>query len=228
MKTKLMFCTLAMVTLAFAAQESIKLERKYKEGEKDVYKIAMQMNMGGDVNVTLKTTQTVKKVFENGDADIESASSDLKVNFNNQEMSPPAQPPSVARYNKNGMPIGVKANKGRGQMNMSFMRYAFAFTDKAFKVGETIPIDFTDPANAKDKVTGTVKVDSLENGVAKFIANLDIRNEDTGDKPMKVAITSWVDVASSKPNKVTGTVSNITGPQGMQIEGVQLSIERVK
>ena len=63
MKTKLMFCTLAIVTLAFAAQESIKLERKYKEGEKDVYKIAMQMNMGGDVNVTLKTTQTVKKVF---------------------------------------------------------------------------------------------------------------------------------------------------------------------
>ena len=229
MKTKLMFSALVLVTLAFAAQESIKLERKYKEGEKDVYKMAMQMNMGGDVNVALKSTQTVKKVYDNGDADIELASSDLKVNFNNQEMSPPVQPPSIVRFNKSGMPIGMKSSKGsRGQMNMSFLRYAFAFVDKPFKVGETIPMDFTDPDNPKAKVSGTVKVESLENGVAKFITNLDVRNEDTGDKPMKLAFTSWAEVSTAKLNKITGTVSNLPPMQGMQIEAIQLTIERVK
>lgn len=227
MKTRFILPALMLAALSFAGQEVYKFERKFKEGDKDSYKLAMSMNMnGGEVNVTMKTSQLVKKVYENGDADVETTTSDLKVNFNGQEMSPPPQKPRTMRINKNGMPVNAQSSAGQRGMNMNFMRYATVWGSQGLKVGETVNIDEKDANNPKNTVKGTVRLESISDGVAKLITNLDVTTDEIA-KPMKIAATILLEAGSSKMNKITGTMSGISA-QGMEIEAIQFTMERVK
>ena len=217
-----------MAAAAFAAQDAIKFVRTYKEGDKDSYKLSMQMSMqGGSADMTMKMTSLVKKVYENGDADIESSVSDMKITFNGQTMSPPAQPPTTTKVNKSGMPVAGSTARGRG-MSGDFLRYATFLGEKGIKVGETIDIDQAETADSKTRIKGTLKLESLEEGVAKLIGKFDIWTPEAGDKPMKVASTSWVDVSTAKPNKVEGTISNVSAGPGMELDAIQFTMERLK
>ncbi|MBX7132355.1 MAG: hypothetical protein K1X67_06730 [Fimbriimonadaceae bacterium] len=222
MKLKLLIAGLALATAAIA-QDTIDLTRLYKVGDVDKYKMDMKMvGQMGEVTVSLDLTQTIKKLYDNGDADIESQSGEVKIVAMGQNMNQPGGPATTQRHNKLGQPVGVK---GGGQMD--FMRFATFIGDGKAKVGETVTIDYKDAENPKNTAKGTVKIDSLENGVAKILIDLDVTSPNTGDKPMKMKMTNWYDVAAHKPNKMVGKITNLPQAGGMPMDSVDITMTRV-
>lgn len=225
MKFKLLIAAMVLGVTAFA-QDTIDLTRIYKVGDADKYKMDMKMvGQMGEVTISLDLTQTIKKVYDNGDADIESQSGEVKIVAMGQNINQPGGPASSQRHNKMGQPVG--AGKAKGQMD--FMRFATFIGEGKAKVGDTIAIDYKDPDNAKNTAKGSVKIDSVEAGVAKILVDLDVTTENTSaGKPMKMKMTSWYDVASHKPNKMVGKVTNLPETGGMAMDSMDITMTRIK
>lgn len=209
---------------AFAAQDVIKLTRTYKVGDSDKYSMALNMSSAmGEIAVKTAMTQKVIKVYDNGDADIETTITSMSVNAMGNEMSPPAPAPTTGRYNKFGTQID-SGKATRNRMGFDFMKYATMVSEKGFKVGETLQIDYKDPDNPKNTSKGTVKADSVTDGIVKLLVNLDVTNEQTGpDKPMHIVMTTFANVSNGKATKVDGVITNLpAGANGPQIEKMTL------
>lgn len=223
----------AVAATAFAMQDEFQLLRKYKEGEKDSYKLSVAASMSlGTVDMTMNMHQTTKKVYENGDADIETHLADMRISFAGQEMPPPtdAMPAMVQKFDKFGRPVGqVQGGGGMagGMMSqMSFMRYAGFTGENPLKVGETTKIDVKDEKDGSH-TTGTVVLDKIDSGMAHITANLSVKNQQTGDTPMKIAMKSQVVVESGKLHRVEGDITNLPDAgQGMSVDQVKMVMER--
>ncbi len=230
MKTKAIVLLTMMGCVAFASQDAIKFVRSYKQGESDKYTMNMDMSSAmGEISIKMAMTQTVKKVYDNGDCDMETAVTSLSINAMGNEMSPPAPEPTVQKMNKFGSPVGTAANKGR-MGNFDFMKYANALGDKGIKVGETVNVDYKDPDNKKKTTKGTVKLESVTDGVGKLVINLEVTNDQTAEgKPMKVAMVALVIVANGKASKIDGTITNLPNMGGgPEIEKAVISMALVK
>jgi hypothetical protein len=112
-------------------------------------------------------------------------------------------------------------------MNMDFMRYVAYMGEGKAKVGDSIPIDYKDPDNAKNTAKGTVKIESLDNGVAKLIGDLAVTNEQT-TTPMKMKMTSWFDTGLHKATKIVGKITDLPSQGGMTFDSMDLTMERIK
>lgn len=221
---------IALVAAAFGTQQAISLQHAYKEGDKDTYvfNITATTQMGAaDVNMTMN--QLVKKVYENGDADIESTYTEFKILFNGNEIPVPTPPTATSRFSKSGLPIST-SQKGGMMGGMSFMKYSTMMFDKPMTVGQVIPIDEKDPKDGTT-VKGTVKVDSVADGVAKLISHMEITPA-KAEKPMKLDVTTYLDVATAKPNRLEGTATDlpadVAGSGGPPVESVKFVMERKK
>lgn len=224
----------AVAATAFAMQDEFLLTRNYKEGDKDTYKLAVTANMSlGSADINMLMNQTVKKVYETGEADIETQVAEMRMSFGGQEMPMPNQdmPAMVQKFDKFGRPVGQPQGAGGGMAGgmmsqMSFMRYAGFTGEKPLKVGETMKIDVKDEKEGSH-TTGTVVLEKISEGVAFIVSNLEVKNKQTGDTPMKIAMKSQVLVASGKLHKVDGDITNLpdTG-QGMTVDSVKLIMER--
>lgn len=233
MKAKSLFLGVALFAVAGAAQSPVSLERKYKVGETDNYKMNVDVSMSmGAVQVSMDMSQVVKKTYDNGDADIETTIKNMKIMFGGQEIPSPAdsEPPAMLeRYNKYGAQVSTsKADTSGNPMAqmMNFSKFSSFLPVGGLEVGKVYPID-TKTEKGKQEAKGTVKVESIADGVAKFLADMDV-NVEGQDKPLKIKSTSLIDVATSKPNKVEGTVTGIPSEQGMEIEQVKFIMERLK
>ncbi len=232
MKAKFVCLGLFVCALALAAQDSFKYNRIYKVGDKDKYafKMAIETSMGS-VDISMTISSAVIKTYEDGSADIESATSEMKILFGGQEMpaGPQGSQKTVRKLDKYGRPVG-KAPEGRGAMGgMDFSRFASVFADKVLTVGQPVVIDNED-AGTKQKVVGTVKLESVAEGRAKILANLDVTLAPAaaGSPPMKLVLTSWIGTADSKLVKSEGTASNLPSQQGMEIKAAQFSYTRIE
>jgi len=225
----------AVAATAFAMQDEFLLTRSYKEGDKDTYKLAVTANMSlGSADINMLMNQTVKKVYETGEADIETQIAEMRMSFGGQEMPMPNQdmPAMVQKFDKFGRPVGQPQGASGGMAGgvmsqMSFMRYAGFTGEKPLKVGETLKIDVKDEKE-ESHTTGTVLLEKITDGVAFITSNLEVKNKQTGSgAPMKIAMKSQVLVASGKLHKVDGDVTNLpdTG-QGMTVDSVKLLMER--
>lgn len=226
MKTTSLLLGLLLCSGAFAGQEEIKLIRTYKLGEIDKYSMTLDMtSQMGQISVKTSMSQKVVKVYDNGDADIETTVTAMSVNAMGNEMNPPAPAPTTSRFNRYGVDIS-KSKSSRNRMGMDFMKYATMVTEKGLKVGETVPVDYKDPDNPKNTTKGTVKADSLTEGIVKLLINLDVTNEQTGpDKPMHIVMTTYANVSNGKATKVDGVITNLpTGPNGPQIDKATLTL----
>lgn len=229
MKPRLILFCAALVAGAWAVQGGLKFERSYKVGEADAYTMALALESDmGPIDVTMKMTQTVKKVHENGDAELETVVSEMHVNAMGNELDPPTPPASVQRINRQGVPVrGLGGTQSGGMrpgmgMMMNFGRFAGVLTQKDLKVGEPVTID--DP---EGKTKGTVTLESLSDGVALVVTKLEIKQEGS-DKAMKVEAKTWIDAATSKLNKMEGVVSGgLPGQQKMPIQQVKITMTRV-
>ncbi|HVL38389.1 MAG TPA: hypothetical protein VM328_03260, partial [Fimbriimonadaceae bacterium] len=74
--------------------------------------------------------------------------------------------------------------------------------------------------------TGTVLLESITDGMAKVVSDLNIKTADA-PQPLKVQSTIWVHVASGKATKVEGTAKNIPS-QGFQIDDLKFTMQLVK
>lgn len=232
MKLKALTLFVGLAVAALAVQDPLTLSRTYKEGEKDTYKMLISANLPiGTAEMSMNMTQTVKKVYDNGDADIETLVADMKLVFGGNEMptGPNGSPPArTQRMDKFGRPVGT-AEAGTGGMmdQMSFMRYAMFTTDKALVAGSTIDVDEKNE-KAGTHTWGKVKLEKIENGVATVQSDLQMTTKQTGDKAMNLKFTSQVETANAKLKKVDGQVTNLpAGDQGVQVDSVQISVERL-
>ncbi len=221
----------AVAATAFAVQDQFQLLRKYKEGERDSYKMAVTATMAlGAVDMTMNMHQTVKKVYENGDADIETQMADMRMSFGGQEMPAPTEnmPAIVQKLDKMGRPVGQPQGQANPMMSqMSFMRYAGFTGDKALTVGTTIKVDEKDEKEGSH-TTGTILLEKIEGGNAFITADLQVKNKQTGDSPMKVVMKSQIVTETGKIHKVDGTITNLPDSgQGMTVDEVKLTMERV-
>ncbi len=227
MKLKLFLATLAMGTLALAANQ-VSLERKYVVGETDTYAITMKMSGAMSMDISMTNLQTVKKVYDNGDADIENVTSDMKMSMAGTTFPSPKNPPStMMRMTKFGAPVNPpkSATGARRGMNMNFMKYTQMMAG-GLEVGKSITINETDPDDPKSTVKGTVTLVGTKDGISELKSSLDVTTAETGDKPMHVDSSSWVG-AGGKINKTVAKITNL-GPSvgGGQINAIDMTMER--
>ena len=78
----------------------------------------------------------------------------------------------------------------------------------------------------KAKTTGSIKLDSITNGVAKIVASAVVTPPDD-DHPTKLNVVALFDVASSKLNKIDSDVDYFK-LQEMPVTDIKICLERVK
>ncbi|MCO5298226.1 MAG: hypothetical protein M9921_15365 [Fimbriimonadaceae bacterium] len=229
MKTRFVLLAAALMVGAWAAQDGLKFGRTYKVGESDAYSMAIAIESDmGPFDISMKMSQTVKKVYENGDADLETAVTDMTVNAMGNTMNPPAPPATLQRVNNRGVPIGGSTGAPGGGMRggmgmmLNFGRFGGVMTDKEMKVG--VPVAIDDP---QGKTKGTVTLQSVADGVAVLVTKLEI-TQGEASQPMKVDAKIWLDTATSKLNKMEGVVSgSLPGQQQVPVQQVKVRMERV-
>lgn len=229
MKFRLVLAFVVAAAATVANQETFSFERNYKVGDKDSYVFQMSIESGlGSVDITTDMTQTVSKVYENGDADVESATTNTKVLVNGQPSNTPEPAKETVRMNKYGLRVKSSDVKRKGGFGGIGDLTSVAY-EKPLSVGQEVTFDRVDPENPKTKSSGVVKLESIEKGVAKLISRITIMTEGQ-PKPMKLNLTSYMDVATAKPNKIEGTVSGMQlgGQGGMEIEVKSVTISFVR
>lgn len=195
---------LLQLALGASAADTVKLTRSYTEGQIEKFDETFAMVVqGGDWKIKDMRTLTVKRVYPNSQIDIEAAVTNIAINMAGQETRNDDQK-STRRVDQNGMPIDP-----RQPGTLDYPRTEALLFGRDLPVGQELPVEWKDAKDAKSKIKGTVKVESVKDGVAKIVSNLQIWDAKTGDSPMKVTITTTVDVATSKIQKVEGLVTNL-------------------
>lgn len=222
-------------TTAMAGQSAIKLERAFRDGEVDNYKLALNVSIQdfGEAAIDMSLAQTVKRVYANGDADIESKPSNMVLKLNGQEMPKDAigagegDMSSVQRFDKYFRPVAVPGTlPARGMMNqVNLMRYGIMLSGQELKVGETMPITYENK-DTKTIITGTAKLVSVTSGIAKIESAVKVQNPETGPTKIDLKVTSEVEVATAKPIKVEGVVTDVPAQGGMAIQKIRFSMTK--
>jgi hypothetical protein len=215
----------ALVSAAcVASTQTFNPERKYVEGDKDAYSMKVKATTQmGEMQITMDMDQIVKKVYPNGDADIDSGIANITVNLGGTEMHPPTkeQNRSTTRFSKFGMPVGETA---KTQSGMNFGRFGTYFGDKELKLGETYTLEQTDEKNPKNHSKGTVKLVSLDGGNAKIAISVD-NYIDGSPKPMHLDGTATLKASTGKLVKFEGKATDIAGAPGMSVSTASFVME---
>lgn len=226
MKFRTILFALALgVAGAAYGQDTLTMERQYKAGDVDHYSMTLNMNSSmGAMKISADIAQTVKKVYDNGDADIETATSNMSIDMAGRTMNPPPNPPTTLKMNKFGAPAGQMNSKG---FNPS--QIANFLGDKPLTVGQTITIDQADKDNPKNHVKGTVKLVSFANGQGQLETHMDFWTADSdSDKPMHADANIWVDATSHKMMKLVATMKDLPMGKagGMTISSAEITMVR--
>jgi hypothetical protein len=200
-------CFVALL-LAFAAcaADTVKFVREYTEGQVDKFNVTIAM-VFPTATWTFKAldTLTVKKVYPDGEVDIETAATDMKADVPGQDVPTPDQK-STRRFGKDGMPAGDLA---AGGPQFDYARTEALLFGRDLTVGNDVAIEWTAPKDAKSKIKGTFNVQSVKDGLATVVSKLQIWNSGTGDKPMQATFTTLIEVVTSKIQKVDGVVTDL-------------------
>lgn len=228
MKTRFLILPLAISAIAMAAQDGFKNIRAWKEGEKDVTNMTMKMTTGmGEMTISMTNTQTTKKVYENGDADVETLISNMKMNMMGSDREMPSSPATTTKYNKFGAPVAVAGTAARG-MNFNFLDRARSFGDAELKLNVPYNIDWTDPKEPKSKVKGTATLIELTDTKATVKSDINVWTPESGTDSIHMISTSTVDRATGKSDKFEATVDKMPAAltQGFQIDKMVISATR--
>lgn len=207
--------------VAFVQTPTFKPVHAYAAGDLDSYAVRVDATAStGEIGIRSDTSRTVTHVYENGDADIETKITNLKLNIGGQPI-PWADPqPSTSRYNRFGMPI----SSGGQSLGMSFTRFGTFFGEEDLQVGETKTIEQVDEKNPKNHVKGTVKLLSIVRGRAKLAIVMDSYTEGS-EKPMHIEGAATVYMATSRLLAFEGTATNLPPVKGVAITTAKFSME---
>jgi len=213
--TLLTACALLSLSAAIAQEYTLKLN--VKEGDTFKYRMTMEIDFGGQlVFVTTTVTNKVLKVEENGNTQMESASSEMVVKFGDQEMPQPASPATKMTFKPNGSVAKVEGGDGMmQQMNASQMVYP----EKPIKVGdkwsETVK-NAVGELKIDYEFVGVEKVGDTETVKIKMTARSVNAKEGEG---YSADGFNWIDPKTGMLVKMETRI------KGMQVEGAPMPID---
>lgn len=225
MKFRSILFALLLGSIAISQAQTFNPERKYKEGQADAYSMKINMSSSmGELGLSMKMKNTVKKVYENGDADIETAITDMVMNMAGNEMKPPAGKPTSVKMNKFGVPVNAPKSGG-----MNFGQITSFIGDKEMTVGQSYPFEIAEKENPNNKMKGVAKLVSVEGGVATVFVTAE-KWTDKIDKPMKFEGTSTIDTATTTLIKFEGKATDMPsmGAGAPTITSATFLMERIK
>jgi len=216
---------IAACAIAFAAQDAITLKFAPKEGTTLNYKMNASIDAGGaTVTVAANVTNKVTKVDANGYT-IAATQSNLKINFNGQEMDQPDSSDTTT-YKSNGEVVEVTAE----QTSDSTYRVAeltnFVYPDKAVKVGDTWTYK-VQPDDKKGLVAATAdyKVDSTEKIGTHDTFKIKLTYKEDGASGAESDGYVWIDTTDGSMVKSTSTWTNVPLGPGGGVNGT-VTVER--
>jgi hypothetical protein len=213
--------------LLFGKQASFSPARTYVIGERDIYAMSLRMDTNEySVSILGKLSYEVKKLYENGDADLETKAYDMTINVLGQEMKQPGGDVRVIRYNKFGAPIERGIPKDRRQP--IFMNFLIFRPSADMKVGDKVTIDETIDGDVKTSVKGTAKLESIQDGIAKVSASISVM-EPNLKKPTRIESVGYFDAKTSKLNRSESKLEDVEPGEmpGMPpVKSITVVIER--
>lgn len=224
----LLFIFLVSACLGLA-QDTISLARNFKAGEVDKYRSKMTVTVSGaDVETTIEYSEKVKKVNKDGTAEVEITTTSVEIRILGVIVDTPKLPAFIQKYTKSGVPLGMPSG-AQGQARMlDYSRIIGPMMDKMLSIGKEYAVDWVDPKDERNKISGKIRVESVVKGLAKIVGNYESWNDKTIKDPVKISLSLLMDVASSKPAKFEGTIinpPNSNDPTG--IEQGKFSVERL-
>lgn len=224
-----MLATLIAAGALGLAQNAFNPARTYTVGEKDVYGLSMRLVAEKyDATIVGKLSYEVRKVYPNGEADVESKSYDLTFTVMGQEYKQPASLPRLLRYNRFG--AAIEKDVPKDQRQPIFMSYLTYRAPAEMKLGETVRIAEKRDEDPNSEVKGTAKLEALKDGVAKVASSLDITNT-KGKKPTHIDSVGFFDAKSSKLDRVECRLTNLDPadlPGMPPLQSITVVIEREK
>lgn len=218
-----------LALLVLVPHQTVKVTRDYKVGDVDAYRITMKMQGAMVMTMSMDSIQKVVKVYDNGDADVESTISDGKMDMMGMKRPIPSGTPTTTRLTKYGTPVGgVPDAKGK-RMQMDFVKYMRQLPKDEMKVGQTVEFNEVQSADGKTTAKGTTTLASVTNGIAKYVTHMDVITEGAS-KPMHLDFATLVEAATGRPTHAEGTITNLDGaagmPKGMPITSILLTMDR--
>jgi len=207
------------VVCAGCGKPKLSFIKHYKVG--DVYAYHMNMTSSGQMAVNLDSDvkMTVKKVYDNGDADIDIQQQNGKMTLGGKSMDMPdsAQGTQHARLTNKGVPAD---SSGSGALAMNIPGMGGLVPNNPMSVGDVFQVN----QNEKDgtTVTGTMKLDSITGGIAHLTADLSVGSK-IAPQPVQIHAIMLVDAADNTLESEDADISS-NGPGGKG----HISLKRIK
>ena len=228
-KISFLLAVLLVFPVFAGAQQTFSLSRSFKAGEVDKYRSKMSMTVNGaEVETILEYREKVSKVNKDGSAEVEVTTTSVEIKIMGVVVDTPKLPVMIQKYSKSGLPLGMPTG-GQGQARvMDYSRIIGPIMDKLLTVGKEYPLEWIDPKDERNKVTGKIRIETVVNGIAKIIGNYESWNDKTVKNPVKMSITLLMDIASAKPSKIEGTVTNPPkSSETLEVEEGKFVVERL-
>jgi hypothetical protein len=230
MKARVIFLLILVASCCFASEDTVRFTRSFKEGDVDRFKAKLSMSLNGaQAETEMEFKQTVKKVFPDAEADVETTFTSLKFKVAGTVMATPLPASLLQHFSKVGVPIGNPTG-GQGQMmSVVYSNLVGMVMDRMFSVNKEYPLELVDTKDPKNRIKATVKVESIVKGLATLFGHFSVWNDKAVSKPINVSMTMTMDIASSKPNKLSGLMTDIPSLEGSAIiDQIKFTIERLK
>lgn len=201
----------------------VRFTRHAEVGDQDLLKIEVQGSTDmGDFDFMQTQTRAIKKVYGNGDADVEISVTSQRVTLNGNNV--PIELPQISqiKLNKQGLPT---ANSVTGRDRMNLAKYAAPLYNRDLKLGTTFHVEQTS-ADKNETIAGKVRFDSIQNGDAKFSADLENTQNNTLDV-VKVHLDIYMNLAASKIDRIEETVAKLPISDTIKLENAKMVYERV-
>lgn len=171
--------------------------RKYAVGDIDRYDIVVKADTShGELLQTSRLIQKVVKVYENGEADVESSTSDVKASLGgiSAMIGDGKISAATARFNKYGVPVVNGEMQGASTIYASQYALLGIESVKDIVKGKEFPID---EKKTGGNIKGTSKIVSVEGSTVNVLSNLTVTTT-AGQEPMKLRATSVLDYSNSR------------------------------
>jgi hypothetical protein len=162
-----------------AGQQRYFFTRKYVVGQTDRYVMNSSVTSPMAMTMSMTLSQRVKKVYPNGDADVEIKTSAMQMTMNGKSMPVSAggaqksEQTTVTRLNKFGTPV-AGANSQSAMMGMDMgMGSGISGLEKGLPLGQTVPFHGK-PGQQGAAMSGTNRLSSVKNGIARIDQTYDM------------------------------------------------------
>lgn len=228
MKARALLLVLALACAVFAAEDSVKLTKTFKQGDKDTYQLHATMNAsGGEADLDQTTVDTITKVTDSGEADATVDTTDFHVTAGGTDIPVAAPPQRTFHFDKHGIPVGLTGEDAR-QSRLAMFDYTGMLFDQDMKAGQPLTLNWTDPKDAKSKISGTATLDSITGGIAHIRAKYTVDFGD-GTPPMKADLDEYFNTSTSKLDHIDGKFFDIPADltAGYQVDNYTFTFKRV-